>query len=393
MPLATPDLEAWFNRYEAGALHSLGGTMVQTWPGSELAAYYPEGWGLEHLEYGYVPTPGSLSTRTLLAADLGVDPDELVLTAGATEANHAVLRSLLQPGDVVILQDPLYYQFAAIAEELGAEVRRWSLPADPYRPADPAALANLVDDRTRLVVTNSPHNPTGRVLSEEDMEAIARILAARPDVYWLSDEIYRGAGGDAPTAWGLSERVIVTGAVSKRWSLPGLRLGWMVARRPLLERLRPYHEYATCCVSRVSEQILEALWPRRHEIWAANGAIAARNRALMGRWLEEHSLGRLPPVGVVTLVWPAGCRDDRNLARDLRESRGLFCLPGSTLGYPGALRIGFGHRSLDDLSASLAVLSDHLAGPPPPDPRPKGVGEVTARPIEWAARPVPPRGS
>lgn len=364
MSLTTPALEAWFNRYEAGAAHSLGSTMVQTWPGPALAPYFPDGWGPAVFEFGYVPTPGSATLRGLIAAELGLEADELFLTAGATEANHTVLRAMLRPGDSVVLQDPLYYQFAGLAAELGAEVRRWTLPADPSAPVDVAKLEALIDDATRLVVLNTPHNPTGRCLDEATLRAIASLVEARPRTYLLVDEIYRGVGPDlAPSAVTLSDRAIVTNAVSKRWCLPGLRLGWVAARRQALATCLPYHEYATCCVSRLSEQVVEALWPRREELFAANQAIAERNRRLYGDWLARmgHLIrGEVPPVGVVSLIWPHD-PDDQGVAARLREEFGVFCLPGSTLGFPGALRVGFGHRDPAVLAAALQQLEVGLS--------------------------------
>lgn len=358
MPLTTPQLEAWFNQYESGAAYSLGGTMVQPWTGEALKDYLPAGWGPEHFEFGYVPTPGSSSLRGLLAADYGLSRDQIFLTTGATEANLAVLTGMLQPGTNVVLQDPLYYQFEAIAQEQGAEVRRWTLPADPQTEPDLAALAALLDADTRLVVLNTPHNPTGRTLSEATLQAIVRMVEAWPHTHLLIDEIYRGVGPLAtPSALTLSDRVLVTDAVSKRWALPGLRLGWVASRSAQLGACLPYHEHATCCVSRLSEQVIEALWPQREALFAENRGITERNRTMFGLWLEQFGdliAGRLPPAGVVTLVWPTFDTDDRAVARALREDFELFTLPGSTLGYPGALRVGFGHRDPLTLAEALA---------------------------------------
>lgn len=358
MPLKTPSLEAWFNRHEPGAAYSLGGTMVQTWKGEALQAFLPDDWGPGRFEFGYVPTPGSRSTRSLVAADYGLDPDEVFLTVGATEANLAILTGMLRPGTNVVLQDPLYYQFEAIARDQGAEVRHWTLSADPTAEPDLAALEALIDADTRLVVLNTPHNPTGRTLSEATLRGVVGLVEAQPHAHLLIDEIYRGVGPLAtPSALDLSDRVLVTDAVSKRWSLPGLRLGWVASRSTELMACLPYHEHATCCVSRLSEQVIEALWPRREALFAENRRVTDRNRTMFGLWLGAVSdllTGEVPPAGVVTLVWPTFDPDDQEVARALREDFGLFVLPGSTLGYPGSLRVGFGHRDPVALTEALA---------------------------------------
>ncbi len=340
--------------------------MIAPLPGPTLAAYLPAGWSPALLETGYTSTPGSETLRAAIAAEDDLDPDQLILTHGATEANAAVLMALLEPGCNLVLQDPLYYQFAALAEGLGAEVRRWTLPADPIAPPDLDRLRALIDPRTRLVVLNTPHNPTGRILSVETLQAIARHVEALPDTYLLVDEIYRGVTpGHVPSIVSLSERGIAVNALSKRWSLPGLRLGWAAcADRRMTSRVLAWHEHMTCSVSRMSEQMLEWLWPRREELWAENQAIAERNRERVAAWLPtvaEFARGVLPPAGVMTLIWPHGEQDDTALARRLREEHDCFVVPGACLGYPGALRIGFGHRNPEALEGALAQLRLALA--------------------------------
>lgn len=338
--------------------------MVTPWDGAALQAFLPEDWGLNQLHFGYVPTPGSEHLRSLIAAEETLAPEHVILTTGATEANHTVLSALLRPGDNVILQDPLYYQFEGIARDRKAAVRRWSFPVDPTLSPDLEALAALLDGKTRLVILNTPHNPTGRSLSTGFLRELFRLVEEHSDAYVLVDEIYRGVGEPlSSSATSLSERAIVTSAVSKRWSLPGLRLGWIASRSAVLSALRPYHEHATCCVSALSEQLLLALWPRRTELFAANHAVIERNRPIFVEWLERcDSLveGFIPPGGVMTLLFPRIDQTDRGIARALREQVGLFCLPGSALGVPGALRVGFGHREESSLRQGLAALEQGL---------------------------------
>ncbi len=366
MKLESPSLEAWFNRYQGGAKHQLGGTMIAPLPGPRLASLLPSDWSPATFETGYTSTPGSETLRHALAASDGLDPDALILTSGATEANASVLFALLEPGSNLVLQDPLYYQFAGLAEGLGVEVRRWTLPADPFADPDLDRLWDLLDARTRLVVLNTPHNPTGRVLSAATLTAIARRVESLPEAYLLVDEIYRGVtpGLDASIAT-LTPRGIAVNALSKRWSLPGFRLGWVACADPrVAQRILAWHEHLTCSVSRMSEQMLEWLWPQREVLWAENTAIAQENRARVADWLatvSEWADVQLPPAGVMTLVWPHGTHDDMAFGRQLRESHDCFVVPGSCLGYPGALRIGFGHRDPEALSQALDTLRQALA--------------------------------
>lgn len=340
--------------------------MVAPVPGALLASWLPEGWSPALFETGYSSTPGSLTLRRALAEEDGLDPDGIVLTAGATEANAAVLLALLEPGCNLVLQDPLYYQFQGLAQGLGVEVRRWTLPADPFEPVDLGILGTLLDAKTRLVVLNSPHNPTGRVLPLQTLAQIARHVEALPDCHLLVDEIYRGVTpGTPPSIVALSPRGIAVNALSKRWSLPGLRLGWAASADPAVAaRILAWHEHLSCSVSRLSEQMLEWIWPERERLWAENQAIAERNRERVSGWLEgvrAQVRGVLPPAGVMTLLWPHAETEDEPLARRLREDFDCFVVPGSCLGYPGALRVGFGHRDEEALMLALEQLGRGLS--------------------------------
>lgn len=368
MKLARPSLEAWFNRYQPGATHQLGGTMIAPLPGPRLAELLPATWSPSWLDTGYTSTPGSETLRLALASSEGLGPEHVILTAGASEANAAVLMALLCPRSAVVLQDPLYYQFEALATGLGAEVRRWMLPADPFEAPDLAALDALLDEKTRLVVLNTPHNPTGRVLSEDTLRAIAARIETLPECYLLVDEIYRGVTlPQPPSITALTARGIAVNAVSKRWSLPGLRLGWVMSQdETVLKRILAWHEHMSCSISRVSEQMIEWLWPKRAVIWEEHAAIAARNRRLVADWLaglERHATGVLPPAGVMTLVWPLHVTNDQDLAIQVREAFDCFVVPGSFVGYPGALRVGFGHRDEAVLEAALTQLGKALSYP------------------------------
>lgn len=341
--------------------------MIAPLPGDRLSALLPAGWSPASFDLGYSTTPGAPPLREAIASLDGLAADQVILAHGATEANAAAILALGEPGCNLVVQDPLYYQVAALATGLGFEVRRWTLPADPHAPVDLDRLDALLDSRTRLVVLNTPHNPTGRVLSRETLQAIARRVEALRDCHLLVDEIYRGVTPPVDVSIvSLTERGIAVNSVSKRWSLPGLRLGWAACADPsLTQRLLAWHEHMTCSVSRLSEQLLEGLWPRREELWAENAAVAARNRSRFESW--RQGLGAtldvaLPPSGVMTLVKLRGDQDDRRVARDLRERHDCLVVPGSCVGYPGMLRIGFGHRDAEALEAALERLAFALTG-------------------------------
>lgn len=358
MRLAASPLETWFTAHQAGARWDLGGTMVAPPPAERLEAWLP-GFGAGALDLRYGSTQGSEPLRAWLAREHACSAEAVLLTHGATEANFLALSVMLATGDEVVLQDPLYGQFEALANALGARIRRWPVPLDPREPVDLPALVAMIGETTRLVVLNTPHNPTGRVLEPTALEPLIRALEATPHGHLLVDEVYRQVTPGLPGIWGRSPRVLAVDAFSKRWGMPGLRLGWLVGPADLVSEAHALRQGVTQSGSRISEQLAEAFCRFDAEIRAEAGAIAGRNRDRFARWLART--GRqdpMPPVGVMALL-RLESGEDRDVALRLR-ARGLFVVPGEVLGCPGTLRVGFGHRDERALDEALDALARFL---------------------------------
>lgn len=358
MDIVRPSLERWFNQYHAGVRFDLGGTMVPA-PGERFAALFRPNF----LDTRYPPTDGSAEVRRLVSEADGLDPADVVLTCGATEANAAAIFAAMRPGAAVVLQDPLYYQFEPLVKALGGRVRRWNPFGDERadgRQDDPP-----IEPDTCLVILNSPHNPTGRVV---EVEPVAHLAEALPACHVLVDEVYRGVTvtGPPPAAL-ISPRVIATNSFAKRWGMPGLRLGWLACKDPgLRERALAWHEHFGHSPPRVSERVVAGLWPELQVAVRESQEIAGRNRAMFASWLAQMQdlvAGTEPETGVCTILrpaWEGFDGDDMRLALKLRHEFDLFVLPGSCVGYPGRLRVGFGHREAGDLVAALARLEAGL---------------------------------
>ncbi len=362
MDISRSALETWFNRYHPGVRFDLGGTMVPA-PQERFGALLRP----EHFDTRYPPTDGASEVRALLAAADELEAEDLVLTCGATEANAAALWAGVRPGSVVVIQDPLYYQFEPLVRAAGATVRHW----DPFGGGGMPDLASgrgsdpPIGPDTCLVVLNSPHNPTGRVV---DVEPVVRLAEALPDCRILVDEVYRGVTVmGPPTAAGLSDRVVTTSSFAKRWGMPGLRLGWIACKDPAFrERALAWHEHLAHSPPGSSERVVAGLWPELQTAVRESQEIASRGRAMFASWLVQMRdlvEGTEPETGVCTILRPryAGYDgDDRALALRLRHEFELFVLPGSCVGYPGWVRVGFGHRNGSDLVAALARLETGL---------------------------------
>jgi len=309
--------------------------------------------GLLGTRLAYPRADGSRSLRERIASWYpGAAAENVTVVNGGAEANHAVLWSLLEPGDRAAILLPNYLQAWGLARHWARadafhlkrdrRARRWAL--------DVAGLKRAVTRNTRVVLVTNPNNPTGAVFSEEEMSEV--VAAARRAGAWLvADEIYRGAeisGETSPTFWGRYERTIVTSGLSKAFGLPGLRTGWVVAPRRAIEEVWRRHDYLTLTPGMLSDSLAAvAMEPSRRE------AILARTRAILRRQLPElegWALGHdglfdwIPPrAGAIALVpyrLPIG---PTALAERIRKEQSVLVVPGDMLGGGRALRLGFGY--------------------------------------------------
>lgn len=203
----------------------------------------------------YPPGPGVPELRTAVADHqqrfygLAFDPDrEVLVTAGATEAIAATMLALLEPGDEVIAFEPYYDSYAACIAMAGGKRVPLTLRAPDFRP-DLDALRDAVTDRTRLLLLNSPHNPTGMVLTREELTAIAG-LAVERDLLVVTDEVYEHLVFDAEhipliSLPGMRDRTVSISSAGKTFSFTGWKVGWVTASAPLVAAIRTAKQFLT----------------------------------------------------------------------------------------------------------------------------------------------------
>ncbi|MCB0635546.1 MAG: aminotransferase class I/II-fold pyridoxal phosphate-dependent enzyme, partial [Lewinella sp.] len=210
-----------------------------------------------HMQQGhnqYAPMPGLPALREVLAAKLGAsagytpDPgEEITITSGATQALFTAITTVMHPGDEAILFEPAYDSYRPAVELCGGVVRAHRLRAPDYR-VDWEEVAELLSPRTRLVIVNTPHNPTGTLFTAEDWEALDRLLADRPDVMVLSDEVYEHLIFDGATHRSLLHypdlyrRGFATYSFGKTFHSTGWKVGYCVAPPRLMQEFRKVHQ-------------------------------------------------------------------------------------------------------------------------------------------------------
>lgn len=311
-----------------------------------------------------------LRQRVLDQAGLRLPLDSVLITAGAAEANYLLFRQLVQAGDEIITEAPGWPQAGVMARAIGArlvdvardEARGWGL--------DPEAVAGAISPKTRMIFLTNPNNPTGRLIPEADLRALAD-LAEKHGIWLVVDEVYAGlewAGPRPPSIAGMTKVGITTGSVSKALGLQGLRTGWMICQSPeVIRDAMILRENASEIMNVLGEHIAEiALRPER--LAAALGrarAEGAETLDLLDRFVtgEPRLSWHRPEAGLIGLA-RLEASDGESLARTLlKPPYRTFLLPGSAYGLPHHVRIGAGGGPEARLNEGLERLSAALRAP------------------------------
>jgi len=288
----------------------------------------------------YAPGSGVETLRRAIAAHeqrfygLEFDPDhEILVTTGATEAIAATILALCEPGDSVVSFEPYYDSYAASIALAGAEHR-----VVPLRPPawsfDPEQLAEAITDRTRLVLLNSPHNPTGKVFGREELAAIAALCVER-DVIAVTDEVYEHLifdGEHVPLASfpGMGERTVTISSAGKTFSLTGWKIGWIAAPRELVTAVRTVKQFLTYTSGTPFQHaIAEGLTLPDSFFEGVAAALRARREQLCDG-LEHVGLEVMRPAGTYFAtvdVRSVGYEDGFEFCRELIARHGVAAIP------------------------------------------------------------------
>jgi aspartate/methionine/tyrosine aminotransferase len=375
-------LERWMTRHETKVRYDLAESGIYPLRIADLLGWLPAGEErstldrLLELRLGYSEAVGTLELRSLIAETYaGCGPDNILVTTGAIEANFLLFNVLLEAGDHVIAPYPAYQQLYSVPRALGCEVSRWELgPESGYR-FDVAALERLVRPHTRLIVVNTPHNPTGAMLSAEELAHVYG-LAESVGATVVCDEAYRWLavpGGDcfAPPMFEHGPHGISVGTVSKPFGLPGLRIGWLAAPKEVVAACWGMRDYLSLSPGKLNDALAQLAFRHRERIVERNSAIIAANLAATERWLARHAgfLAWTPPRGgLVALLRYRFDIPSLALADMLATEYSVMLAPGSAFGHERHLRIGLGQEpglfqeGLDVASRCFAALGER-SGP------------------------------
>jgi hypothetical protein len=301
---------------------------------------------------GYPMSEGSHETRANIAAWYqGATAEHVTVVNGGSEANLLTLWALLEPGDRLAFMVPNYLQGKGLGGFFGDRTDTFKLKLRDGRwSLDLERLDRVVTKETKVVMVCNPNNPTGAVLSEEEMDAVVA-AAERVGAWIVSDEIYRGAEVDTdiptPTFWGRSDRVVITSGLSKAFAMPGLRIGWVVAPPELIHEVWVRHDYTTLSPGMVSDTLAAfAMQPEvRENILARTRAIIRTNLPALEGWIADQGELRdyvRPVAGAIAYVRYDLPERSTALVDRIREQQSVLLVPGDMFGLGRGLRIGFG---------------------------------------------------
>jgi aspartate/methionine/tyrosine aminotransferase len=353
-------LERYFARYEFAVRYLLCASDCETVEIGQLLAL-EEGASerFRTLRLGYTESLGAPSLRREIAALYGgIEADDVLVHSGAEEAIYAFVRGTLRAGDRVVVQVPCYQSLYEVAHSQGCEVARWeSGEADGWAPSLDR-LKSLVTERTRAIIVNSPHNPTGYTFGAEALRALAAFADERGIVLFC-DEVYRGLepdGTSPPAACELSPNAVSLGVLSKSYGLAGLRVGWIATKNARARTASAaYKDYLTICTSAPSEVLAELALRNREPLLARNRALVHANRELLDAFFARHAQRfawvrpDASPIAFPRLLGAEG--SDAFCDRLVREA-GVLLLPSSCYDWGDRhFRIGFGRANMPEALA------------------------------------------
>ena len=359
-------LERFFAAHEFDAPYVLCSSDCESFTVAELLELEDGAWdGMAGLRLGYTESRGDPALRERIAGLYnGLSAEQILVHAGAEEAIFTFMNAALAPGDHAVVHAPYYQSLGEIARGAGAKLTEWPADSGKGWALDLQFLRDHLTERTRVVVVNFPHNPTGFLPERSFLDELSRLSDERGFVVF-SDEVYRGLEYDPadrlPSFCELNQRAVSISVMSKAYGLAGLRIGWVASRnRELYNRLAAFKDYTSICNSAPSEYLASLALRHHRRIVDRNLEIIRDNLDRLETFFARHE-GILdwyrPRAGSIAFprflggaggsVGPGTSAEA--FCDELRRRAGVLLLPGTVYGPEyDCVRVGFGRRNLPE---------------------------------------------
>lgn len=369
MQLPVFGVEEWLNRHEKSTSYDIAGVSISALNLEEIIALgplTPEDFfrtiGQKKMDYGWIE--GSPDFKEVVSQLYQhQSPDNILQTNGATGANFMVLYALLEAGNHVISLYPTYQQLYDIPKSLGCEVDLWMAREDKGWLPDLEELRSLIRPDTKMICINNANNPTGAVMDKAYLTELVEI-ARSVGAYILADEIYQPLtdGLDLVAICDLYDKGISTNSLSKTYSIPGVRVGWVAASLEITEVLRHYRDYTLICAGVFDDFTATYALQHRDALLERNRQLVVDNLAILRDWVEGEVYASLTgpayvPTSFVRLDVPMPIEE---FCLRLLKETGVLVVPGNRFGYEGYVRIGYCCQA-EVLKEGLSRLSAFIA--------------------------------
>lgn len=350
-------LDAWLDQYEHNIAFNLAASTGPTWTVNDILGLADEDTRHKFLHHKlvYSRPAGADSLRAAIAEMEDVPLEAVQIVTGASEALVALMWLAAEPGANVIVPQPGFTTFSALPESLGIETRLYHVCRENAFRIDVDEIKRLADSRTKLILVNNPHNPTGATVSDEEMESLHEFTTER-GIQLVSDEVYHPIyhGRKTRSAARLSNATVISD-LSKAFSIAGVRTGWMIEHDA--DRRQQYwtaRAYFSVCNSTTGELLSEVAIRNRDVVLGKTQEVASRNLKLLEKFMAEHRdvFGWVAPQGGMTAFpWLLSREKDRPFCQGAAD-QGILLAPGDCFDAPSHFRLGFAAAG-DDFAKAL----------------------------------------
>ncbi|WP_170427328.1 pyridoxal phosphate-dependent aminotransferase [Ruegeria arenilitoris] len=315
----------------------------------------------------YPATAGTPALRAAIAAEAGLQSENIIVSTGAKQVLSGAMMATLNPGDEVIAAAPFWTSYADMVRLAGGIPTILSCPAEQGFKLSPDQLEAAITPRTRWLLLNTPSNPTGAVYSKMELQALGDVLKNHPQVWVISDEIYQHLSYVPFTPFvqavpALADRTLTVNGVSKAYSMTGWRIGWGIGPVPLIKAMIAVQGQITsgaCSIAQAAA--LEAITGPQDLLSERRDAMRAR-RDLVVDGLNRAGLECAVPEGAFYAFpkTPKKMPVDHEFCHYLLEEAGVALVPGRAFGMPGHLRLSFAYAT-ESLQEGVRRIADATA--------------------------------
>ncbi len=349
-------LERYFAKHEFDAQYLLCCSDCESMSIGDLLELGQESeQSIKDVWLGYTESQGDPELREEISKLYStVNSSQVLVHTGAEEPIFNCMNAILKPGDHVIALYPCYQSLTQIAESIGCEVTYWKLENCPNWRLDFDYFVDQIKSNTKLVILNSPHNPTGFQFSGEEFNTLSE-LSNKHGFYIFSDEVYRYLEYDEedrlPSICDINENALALGVMSKTFGLAGLRIGWIASQnRKVYEKLAAFKDYTTICNSAPSEFLSIVALKNRGKLIQRNLNIIKSNLKLLNDFFKRHShlfAWNAPKAGPIAFP-ELKIGNTTEFCHDLLTKAGVLLLPGTLYDESyNNFRIGFGRLTME----------------------------------------------